>query len=153
VDYMSAWWRLLHNTGNSLIRASQELERQKKTFVISDLRGNSLHVGTGNLFWPSRELNRAIREIIRLIREAPCWRGFTRCDSAKRSVGMACRAKQNQLNRSRGVRFSFSSSAETPTPTGHPDCYSVAVGPRFESAFSSGESANFRFLLTPSGLC
>jgi hypothetical protein len=31
---------------------------------------NSLRIGTGNLFCPSRELNRAIREFIRLIRES-----------------------------------------------------------------------------------
>ena len=30
----------------------------------------SLRIGTGNLFRPSRELNRAIREVIRLIRES-----------------------------------------------------------------------------------
>ena len=29
----------------------------------------SLRVGTGKVFWPSREVNRAIRELIRLISE------------------------------------------------------------------------------------
>ena len=41
------------------------------------LRRNSLRIGTGNLFRPSRELNRAIREVIRLIRESCAGRHFT----------------------------------------------------------------------------
>ena len=36
---------------------------------FSHLRPNSLRLGTGKLFWPSRELNRVIRELIRLISE------------------------------------------------------------------------------------
>src|SRR5205807_1484542 len=36
---------------------------------FSHLRRNSLRLGTGNLFWPGRELNRVIRELIRLISE------------------------------------------------------------------------------------
>jgi hypothetical protein len=34
------------------------------------LERNSLRIKTGNLFGPSRELNRAIREVIRLISES-----------------------------------------------------------------------------------
>src|SRR6516162_4236772 len=37
---------------------------------IRPLRGNSLRIGTGNLFRPNRELNRAIREVSALIRES-----------------------------------------------------------------------------------
>ena len=37
---------------------------------FNDLQPNSLRIGTGNLFRPSRELNRPIREFIRLIRES-----------------------------------------------------------------------------------
>src|SRR5215471_5487670 len=33
------------------------------------LRGNSLRIGTGNLFWPNRELNGGIRELFGRIRE------------------------------------------------------------------------------------
>jgi hypothetical protein len=37
---------------------------------FNGLRCNSLRTGTGNLFWPNRELNRHIREFIRMIRES-----------------------------------------------------------------------------------
>src|SRR5689334_21830079 len=37
---------------------------------FNGLRSNSLRIETGNLFRPCRELNRAIREFIRLIRES-----------------------------------------------------------------------------------
>ena len=37
---------------------------------FSHLRPNSLRLGTGKLFWSSRELNQVIRELIRLIRES-----------------------------------------------------------------------------------
>ena len=40
------------------------------------LRPNSLRNGTGNLFRPSRELNRAIREFIRRIRDSYVGRDF-----------------------------------------------------------------------------
>src|SRR5438270_3059952 len=36
---------------------------------FSHLRPNSLRLGTGKLFWSIRELNRVIRELIRLISE------------------------------------------------------------------------------------
>src|SRR5207237_6109500 len=44
---------------------------------FNGLRRNFLRIGTGNLFRPSRELNRAIREFIRLIRESRAGRHFT----------------------------------------------------------------------------
>src|ERR1700730_11015362 len=44
---------------------------------FNGLRRNSLRIGTGNLFRPSRELIRAIRELNRLIRESRAGRDFT----------------------------------------------------------------------------
>src|ERR1700730_888443 len=42
----------------------------ESSIKFNGLRANSLRIGTGNLFRPSRELNRVIRELIRLIRES-----------------------------------------------------------------------------------
>ena len=47
------------------------------------LRPNSLRSGTGNLFRPSRELNRAIREIIRRIRDFLRWPRLRRKPSVR----------------------------------------------------------------------
>ena len=53
------------------MRAQRRSETSEKGIHTRYLRANSLRIGTGNFVRPCRELNQAIREFIRLIREAP----------------------------------------------------------------------------------
>ena len=53
------------------MRVQRRLETSEKGIHTRYLRANSLRIGTGNFVRPCRELNQAIREFIRLIREAP----------------------------------------------------------------------------------
>jgi hypothetical protein len=71
--------------GNSSKRGSVAYRSSEISKLSQCLTGNSLRTRTGNLFWRSRELNHAIREIIRLIREAPHRR---RLPAATRAFGV-----------------------------------------------------------------
>ena len=55
--------------GILVVEAWEPASGSKFASYLNLLRGNSLRNGTGNLFRASRELKRAIREIIHLIRE------------------------------------------------------------------------------------
>jgi hypothetical protein len=63
--------------GILVTEASDRGCRLKIQQLCSTLRLNSLRIRAGNLFRPSRELNRAIREFIGLIRESRAGRRFT----------------------------------------------------------------------------
>src|SRR4051794_35877342 len=59
---------------NSLLqRGTQRRVRVGNPAVLQWLRRNSLHLGTGNLFAPNRELEGDIRELDSLIREPGLW--------------------------------------------------------------------------------
>ena len=66
------------NTGN-FIRLGLRVRtiNSESEAKFNGLQPNSLRIGTGNLFRPSRELNQIIREFIRLIRESRAGRDLT----------------------------------------------------------------------------
>jgi len=65
------------NTGNFIHLGLRVRLLARNPRPNSGLTTNSLRIGTGNLFRPSRELNQIIREFIRLIRESRAGRDLT----------------------------------------------------------------------------
>jgi hypothetical protein len=57
-------------TGKGMLTYNPSIIVSESRNKFNGLQPNSLRIGTGNLFRPSRELNRSIREFICLIRES-----------------------------------------------------------------------------------
>ncbi len=78
VSWMAKFPASWENTGN-FARLDPRVRTigSESRIEFNGLRPNSLRIGTGNLFPPSRELNQVTREFIRLIRESRAGRHFT----------------------------------------------------------------------------